>query len=82
MQNPFIEDSYRDFTRHFRIVGTFVHLEQLDEQRRDALVALEVNKHHVKVLLSLLETPLGCSSRMPGNLKCFFLGFSDMDQVR
>ena len=26
-----------------------VHLEQLDEQRRDALVALEVNKHHVKV---------------------------------
>ena len=26
-----------------------VHLEQLDEQRRDALVALEVNKCHVKV---------------------------------
>ena len=26
-----------------------VHLEQLDEQRRDALVALEINKHHVKV---------------------------------
>ena len=26
-----------------------VHLEQLDEQRRDALVALEVNKHCVKV---------------------------------
>ena len=26
-----------------------VHLEQLDEQRRDALVALEVNKHHIKV---------------------------------
>ena len=26
-----------------------VHLEQLDEQRRDALVALEVNKHRVKV---------------------------------
>ena len=26
-----------------------VHLEQLDEQHRDALVALEVNKHHVKV---------------------------------
>ena len=26
-----------------------VHLEQLDEQRRDALVSLEVNKHHVKV---------------------------------
>ena len=25
-----------------------VHLEQLDEQLRDALVALEVNKHHVK----------------------------------
>ena len=22
-------------------------------------------------LLSLQETPLGCSSRMPGNLKCF-----------
>ena len=27
----------------------FVHLEQLDEQRRDALVALEVNKHCIKV---------------------------------
>ena len=26
-----------------------VHLEQLDEQRRDALVALEVNKHRAKV---------------------------------
>ena len=26
-----------------------VHLEQLDEQRRDALVALEVNKHRVNV---------------------------------
>ena len=26
-----------------------VHLEQLDEQRRDALVALQVNKCHVKV---------------------------------
>ena len=26
-----------------------VHLEQLDEQRWDALVTLEVNKHHVKV---------------------------------
>ena len=26
-----------------------VHLQQLDEQNRDALVALEVNKHRVKV---------------------------------
>ena len=26
-----------------------VHLEKLDEQRQDALVALEVNKNHVKV---------------------------------
>ena len=26
-----------------------VHLEQLDKQHRDALVALEVNKHRVKV---------------------------------
>ena len=26
-----------------------VHLEQVDEQRRDALVPLEINKHHVKV---------------------------------
>ena len=25
-----------------------VHLEQLDEQRRDSLVTLEVNKRHVK----------------------------------
>ena len=27
---------------------SLVHLEQLDEQYQDALVALEVNKHHVK----------------------------------
>ena len=26
-----------------------VHLEQLDEKHQDSLVALEVNKHHVKV---------------------------------
>ena len=26
-----------------------VHLEQLDEQHQDALVALEINKHRVKV---------------------------------
>ena len=26
-----------------------VHLEKLDEQRRDDLVALEVNKNHIKV---------------------------------
>ena len=26
-----------------------VHLEKLDEQLRDALVALEINKHHIKV---------------------------------
>ena len=31
------------------------------------------------ILLSLQETPLGCSLRIPGNLNCF-LGFSDMDQ--
>ena len=31
-------------------------------------------------LLSLQETPLGCSSRMPGNLQ-FFWGFLDMGQV-
>ena len=28
---------------------SLVHLEQLDEKCRDALVALEVNKHRVKV---------------------------------
>ena len=26
-----------------------VHSEQIDEQRRDALVALEINKRHIKV---------------------------------
>ena len=49
MQNPFTEASCRALTRHFRIGGTLVHLEQLDEQCRYALVALEVNKHRVKV---------------------------------
>ena len=35
--------------RHFTFGGAFGHLEKLDEQRRDALVALEVNKCRVKV---------------------------------
>ena len=33
----------------FTLEECLVHLEQLDEQCRDALVALEVNKHSVKV---------------------------------
>ena len=33
----------------FGLEECLVHLEQLDEQRRDALVALEVNKSCVKV---------------------------------
>ena len=33
----------------FALEELLVHLEQLDEQRQDALVALEVNKHCVKV---------------------------------
>ena len=49
MRNPFSEASCRDFTVHFCIAKRLVHLEQLDEQCRDALVALEVNKHRVKV---------------------------------
>ena len=35
-----------------------VHLEQLDEQRRDALVALEVNKHCVKVQYDKFVHPM------------------------
>ena len=34
---------------NFPLEEHLVHLEQLDEQRRDALVALEVNKRRVKV---------------------------------
>ena len=36
-----------------------VHLEQLDEQCRDALVALEVNKHRVKVQYDKSIRPIG-----------------------
>ena len=35
-----------------------VHLEQLDEQRQDALVALEVNKRHVKVQYDKCVCPM------------------------
>ena len=49
MQYSFFEASHRTLTRHFIIGGAFGPLEQLDEQRRDALVALEVNKRRVKV---------------------------------
>ena len=33
----------------FPLVERLVHLEQLDEQRRDDLMDLEVNKHRIKV---------------------------------
>ena len=33
------------------------------------------DKKTVKSMLSLQETPLGCSSRMPGKLQCFFWVF-------
>ena len=33
----------------FTLEECLVHLEHVDEQRRDALVDLEVNKHRVKV---------------------------------
>ena len=36
---------------------SLVHIEQLDEQCRDALVALEVNKHRVKVQYDNSEHP-------------------------
>ena len=49
MQNPFSETSYRAFTDTSTLEERLVHLERLDEQRRDALVALEVNKCRVKV---------------------------------
>ena len=34
-----------------------IHLEHLDEQRWDALVSLEVNKHHVKVQYDKFACP-------------------------
>ena len=49
MRDSFFEASHRALTRQFTIGGVFGPLEQLDEQRRDALVALEMNKHRVKV---------------------------------
>ena len=36
-----------------------VHLEQLNEQRRDALVAIEVNKHRIKVQCDKFVHPRG-----------------------
>ena len=49
MRNPFIEASYRTLPDTSALEECLVHLKQLDEQRRDALVALEVNKHRIKV---------------------------------
>ena len=48
MRYSFVESSCGTLTRHFTFGRRLVHLEQLDEQCRDALVALEVNKRHVK----------------------------------
>ena len=47
-----------------------VHLEQLDEQRQDALVALEVNKHRVKVQYDKSIHPRNFSE---GDLDLFLL---------
>ena len=45
MRNPFVETSDRDFTYTSSLEERLVHLEQ----RRDALVDLEVNKRCVEV---------------------------------
>ena len=45
------------------------HLEQLDEQRRDALVALEVNKNRAKVQYDKSIHPRRFSE---GDLVCFW----------
>ena len=49
MRDSFFEASHRALPDTSPLEERLVHLEQLDEQRRDALVALEVNKRHVKV---------------------------------
>ena len=48
MRDSFVEVIHGTLTRHFTFEERLVHLEQLDEQRRDALVTLEINKRRVK----------------------------------
>ena len=49
MRNPFSEASYEILPDTFTLEECLVHLEQLELQCRDALVALEVNKCRIKV---------------------------------
>ena len=49
MRDSFNEASNRTLTDTSPLEERLVHLEQLDEWHRDALVDLEVNKCHVKV---------------------------------
>ena len=49
MRDFFFEASHRALTDTSPLEECLVHLEQLDEKCRDALVALEVNKRRVKV---------------------------------
>ena len=48
MRDCFVEASCRTLPDTSPLEERLVHLEQLDEQRQDALVALEVNKSCVK----------------------------------
>ena len=49
MRNPLFEANCGDLPETSTLEECLFHLEQLDEQRLDALVALEVNKHRIKV---------------------------------
>ena len=49
MRNSFVEVVVELLPDTSPLEERLVHLEKLDEQCRDALVALEVNKHRVKV---------------------------------
>ena len=42
---------------------------------------MELQEFHIWILLSLQGNPLGCSSRMPGNLKFFMVFLTGSSQV-
>ena len=48
MRDSFVEVAVELLPNTSPLEERLVHLEQLDEQRRDALVTLDVNKHRVK----------------------------------
>ena len=61
-----IDDYNRNNAQALSIIKAWIYVVPREAELQSPLPG------NIATLLSLQETPLGCSSRIPGNLQCFF----------